>query len=168
VTPCGIYLYGPDAECINRILRKYFQHHDCFLRVQFCDEDGMPVKFDRDISNKPVYERFRNVLNTGILIAGVRFSFLGFSHSSLRSQSCWFMAPFDHEGTLISSEEVIKDLGNFSDIRTPARCAARIGQAFSNTREAMTLAPGTVKDNNELADVERNGRVFSDGVGTIS
>jgi hypothetical protein len=168
VTPAGVYLYGPDGECNNRVLRKYTRYHDFFLRVQFCDEDGMPVQFNRDVSNKPIFERFKNILNKGFPIAGHHFSFLGFSHSSLRSQSCWFMAPFTYKGSLIYHTEVIKDLGNFSEIRTPARCAARIGQAFSDTRDAITFAPGIVKDNRELLDVERNGRVFSDGVGTIS
>ena len=78
------------------------------------------------------------------------------------------MAPFSYNGSLIYYNDLIKDLGNFSGIRTPARCAARIGQAFSDTRDAITFATGIVKDNNELPDVEQNGRVFSDGVGTIS
>jgi hypothetical protein len=168
VTPSGVYLDGPDGECNNRVLRKYAGHHDFFLRVQFCDEDGLPVQYNWDISNKPIFERFKTILNKGFPIAGQHFSFLGFSHSSLRSQSCWFMAPFSYNGSLIYHNDLIKDLGNFSGIRTPARCAARIGQAFSDTRDAITFAAGIVKDNNELPDVERNGRVFSDGVGTIS
>jgi hypothetical protein len=168
VTPSGIYLYGPETECNNRVLRKYARYHDFFLRVQFSDEDGMPVQYNRDISNKSIFERFKTILDKGFLIAGQHFSFLGFSHSSLRSQSCWFMAPFIYNGTLTYYKEVIKELGSFSLIRTPARCAARIGQAFSDTRDAITFAPGIVKDNKELQDIERNGRVFSDGVGTIS
>ena len=165
VTPAGIYLYGPDRESNNRVLRKYPKHHDCFLRVQFCDEDGLQVYSNRDVSSKPLFDKFRKVLNKGFHIAGQHFSFLGFSHSSLRAQSCWFMAPFVHNGSLLYDREVIKDLGNFQHIHSPAKCAARIGQAFSDTRDAITLDPEVVK---EMPDVERNGRVFSDGVGTIS
>lgn len=165
VTPAGIYLYGPEAESNNRVLRKYPQNHDYFLRVQFCDEDGDRIQYNSRSSNDPVYDRFRKVLNEGISIAGRHFAFLGFSHSSLRAQSCWFMAPFIHNGHLLFDREVIKDLGDFSHIRTPAKCAARIGQAFTDTREAITLGPGVVQ---EMPDVERNGRTFSDGVGTIS
>lgn len=165
VTPTGTYLYGPEGECNNRVLRKYSQHHDCFLRVQFSDEDGLPVHYSREVSNKPIFDRFKKILNEGGTIGGQHFSFLGFSHSSLRSQSCWFMAPFTHEGKAISYRDVIDDLGDFSDIRIPAKCAARIGQAFSDTRDAITLPPGIVK---EMSDVKLNGRVFSDGVGTIS
>jgi hypothetical protein len=60
---------------------------------------------------------------------------------------------------------LIKQLGDFTQIRCPAKCAARIGQAFSETPTAITFPPGTVK---KMADIEHNGRVFSDGVGTMS
>jgi hypothetical protein len=165
ITPTGIYLYGPCMESNNRVLRKYSAHHDYFLRVQFGDEDGLPLRYNPAASNTPIYERFRKILNEGIHIAGQHFSFLGFSHSSLRAQSCWFMAPFIHNGRLLYDRELIKGLGDFSNIRITAKCAARIGQAFSDTRDAIALAPGVVQ---EMKDVERAGRTFSDGVGTIS
>jgi hypothetical protein len=90
---------------------------------------------------------------------------LGFSHSSLRSQSCWFMAPFTVDGNLVFSQDVIRGLGNFTAFRSPAKCAARIGQAFSDTFTSIAL-PDSAR--HELPDTERNGRVFSDGCGTIS
>jgi hypothetical protein len=76
VTPAGIYLYDPDLESNNRVLRKYSAHHDCFLRVQFSDEDGFPVFFNPGASNEAIYDRFRKVLNEGFPIAGHHFSFL--------------------------------------------------------------------------------------------
>ena len=69
------------------------------------------------------------------------------------------MAPFVHNGSLIYYNDIIKYMGDFSGIQIPARCTARIGQAFADTRDAMTFTPGIV---------ERNGRLFSGGVGTIS
>jgi len=166
VTPAGFYLYGPEPENNNRVLRKYPDHHDHFIRVQFGDENGGQVLFHPDRSNDIIfYHRFKKVLNEGINIAGRQFKFLGFSHSSLRAQSCWFMAPFVHGGSLLHDRMLIGGLGNFSNIRCPAKCAARIGQAFSETPTAVTLAPGVTK---VMKDVERNGRVFSDGVGTAS
>jgi hypothetical protein len=166
ITPAGTYLYGPEPENNNRVLRKYAKYHDYFVRVQFCDEDGMQVQYNPEVSNDLIfYSRFRRALDEGINIGGRQFAFLGFSHSSLRAQSCWFMAPFFHNGKLLFDRMLIKGLGDFSHIRCPAKCAARIGQAFSDTPTAITLAPGVAK---EMEDVERNGRVFSDGVGTIS
>ncbi len=166
VTPAGVYLQGPEPETKNRVLRKYNDHHDYFLRVQFCDEDGEQVRFDPRTSNDNVfYVRFKKVLDDGIDIAGRNYGFLGFSHSSLRSQTCWFMAPFVHNGKLQLYQLVIANLGNFSKIQCPAKCAARIGQAFSDTPNTVPLGSIAV---NGLPDVERNGRVFSDGVGTFS
>lgn len=75
------------------------------------------------------------------------------------------MAPFYFKGDLLFDRMLIKGLGDFSRIRCPAKCAARIGQAFSETPTAVTIAPGVAK---VIPDVERNGRLFSDGVGTVS
>lgn len=79
------------------------------------------------------------------------------------------MAPFYHEDKLQGYFSVISHLGNFDHIQSPARCAARIGQAFSETPIAIPLAANQTKVY-EVADVKsRDGsRVFSDGVGSIS
>lgn len=52
ITPSGFYLYGPDPEPMNRVLRKYPKHHEFFLRVQFAEEDGEPVRFNPRVSNE--------------------------------------------------------------------------------------------------------------------
>ena len=166
VTPAGTYPHGPYEQPMNRVLRKYAQYLDFFLNVTFADEDGEPLRLYPGVSNEEIYHnRFKKVLGGVINIAGRGFEFLGFSHSSLRAQSCWFMAPFTHDGTLIHSRLVIKGLGDFSKIRTPAKCAARIGQAFSDTLTAVNIPPECVR---HMRDIERSGRVFSDGVGVIS
>jgi len=166
VTPTAIHLYGPEAEANNRVLRKYPNHHDYFLRVQFCDEDGQPVRFNPRVSNERILRgRFKDILEKGITIAGREYEFLGFSHSSLRAQSCWFMAPFVYEGSLLWYRMIIQDLGDFSMIRSPAKCAARIGQVFSDTRTAVPIDTNII---HREPDVTFGNRVFSDGVGTMS
>ena len=166
VTPAGTYLYGPDQEPMNRVLRKYSKYLDYFLKVTFADEDGEALRYNPGVSNSDIYHtRFKKVLGSIINIAGRGFQFLGFSHSSLRAQTCWFMAPFTHEGELLLAESVIRKLGDFSAIRTPAKCAARIGQAFSDTLISVEIPHDCIRTMN---DVERNGRTFSDGVGVIS
>ena len=166
VTPAGTYLYGPDQEPMNRVLRKYQQYLDYFLKVTFADEDGEAIRYSASVSNSEIYHtRFKKVLGGIINIAGRGFEFLGFSHSSLRAQTCWFMAPFTHEGKLLLARSVIGNLGDFSAIRTPAKCAARIGQAFSDTLISIEIPHSCI---GTIGDVERNGRTFSDGVGKIS
>ncbi|KAF2144749.1 uncharacterized protein K452DRAFT_285074 [Aplosporella prunicola CBS 121167] len=166
VTPAGTYLEGPEPEVSNRVLRMYPNHTNHFLRVQFTDEDLDSLKFEARTNMSEVYHgRFKQVLDGMINIGGHGFQFLGFSHSSLRSQTCWFMAPFVSEGSLIAAQEIIKELGDFSEIRSPAKCAARIGQAFSDTANSVNIDPSQFQ---AATDVVRNGRTFSDGVGTIS
>ncbi|MCJ1369479.1 hypothetical protein MMC20_000690 [Loxospora ochrophaea] len=166
VTPVGIYLDGPELDPMNRVLRLYSDFLDYFLKVTFAEEDGEALRFSRKVTNEYIFEsRFKKVLDGVINVAGRGFEFLGFSHSSLRTRSCWFMAPFTWKGELLHARLVIKRLGDFSGIRSPAKCAARIGQAFSDTSVAITVPSGCFK---EIQDIERNGRVFSDGVGVIS
>jgi hypothetical protein len=169
VTPISITLQGPDPEVKNRILRRFPDHSEYFIRVQFCDEDGADIQFNSNVSNQDVYDRYKNVFNNGIQIAGRAYKFLGFSHSSLRKHSAWFMAPFYHEDKLHTYFTVISYLGTFDDIYSPARCAARIGQAFSETPLAISLAANRISYR-YVEDVKSQdgSRVFSDGVCTIS
>jgi RNA dependent RNA polymerase len=169
VSPTRITLQGPEWESKNRILRKYPNHHDFFIRVRFADENGESVFFDFTVDQDHVYERFKVVMNKGIQIAGRSFSFLGFSHSSLRSQTVWFCAPFFHDGKLHTNFNIIDALGTFSHITSPAKCAARIGQAFSETPIAIPLDDYgvTVSDIDDVESSDKQ-RIFTDGVGTIS
>lgn len=167
VTPTRITYHGPEMEAKNRVLRKFPDHTDHFVRVQFCEEDGQDLYHNPRVVLDDVYVRLKKVLDAGIPVAGRHYSFLGFSHSSLRARSVWLSAPFLFDGGLKISENIIEGLGDFKKIRSPARRAARIGQAFSETRYSIPLRERGI-DVIEIDDVKRNGRVFSDGVGTIS
>lgn len=155
-------LRGPDWDVSNRVLRKYSKHTGSFMRVFFADEDGLSVFHDPRASQEKVYDRFRAVLRTGIMIAGRTFQFLGFSHASLRGHQAWFMSPFRQDGILIYAKDIIRDLGDFSHIHCSAKCAARIGQAFSDTIFSVPV-PETAFVTETSNDIERNGRCFSDG-----
>lgn len=170
VTPTRVMLHGPEMEPMNRVLRKFTDHHSFFIRAQFCDEDGQDLFFNPRFSLDAIYDRFKSVLR-GIQVAGRVYKLLGFSHSSLRAHSAWLSAPFVHrEGNQIQpmfAELIISGLGDFGTIKSPARRAARIGQAFSETPYAVDLDVNKIEVL-KIPDVERNAHVFSDGVGTIS
>ncbi|KAK1761553.1 RNA dependent RNA polymerase-domain-containing protein [Echria macrotheca] len=172
VTPTRITLHGPELEASNRVLRKFPKHTDYFLRVNFCDEMGEDLFFNPKISLEPIYNRFKKILTNGIPVAGRVYQFLGFSHSSLRSQSAWLLAPFFHDGDLHAADFIIRNLGDFEEIKSPARRAARIGQTFSETPYSVLLEESGIQYD-MIPDVERRDstgelRCFSDGVGTIS
>ena len=168
ISPAGMWLEGPVLETKNRVLRKYPDDTQSFLRIHFCDEDGEQIRYEPKVNRDAIFqERFRAVMSDGIYIAGRLFTFLGFSHSSLRTQTCWFMAPFwdRRQDKLLLAQMLIKNLGNFIDIKCPARCAARIGQAFSDATDTISMQGATYEI---MRDIERNGRCFSDGCGTLS
>lgn len=169
VTPSRITLHGPELTAKNRILRKFPDHQDCFLRVQFTDEGGDDLLFNPKISLDQIYLRFKDVLKRGISIAGRLYMFLGFSHSSLRAHSVWFCAPFVDGGRLHTHFTIIDDLGQLNNIDSPARRAARIGQAFSETPFSVPLKETGIEVFT-IPDVKSGDgqRIFSDGVGTIS
>ncbi|CAK7245874.1 MAG: hypothetical protein STHCBS139747_007479 [Sporothrix thermara] len=171
VTPTHMTLHGPELENKNRVLRKYPNHHDHFVRVQFCDEDGQALRLNGKVDYTNVYARFHKVMVDGIQVAGRTYRFLGWSHSSLRAHSMWFVAPFiDDGGNLQTHFSIISMLGDFGEIGSPARCAARIGQAFSETPFAISLAENeiSVYEIPDVASALDSTRLFSDGVGVIS
>ena len=90
----------------NRILRKYADKSDYFMRVFFADEDGTSVLHDGRAEQEAVYTRFRRILSEGIKIAGRVYRFLGFSHSSLHTHTAWFMAPFRFKGRQVYARDV--------------------------------------------------------------
>lgn len=122
VTPSGIRLEGPEAEPTNRVLRSYSDAIDAFIRVEFRDDDGATVRYEARTDLSHIYNHFKKIISSNVIICGQAFSFLGFSHSSLRSQSCWFMRPFvDDTKTLVFAELLLKRLGDFESIKTPAK-----------------------------------------------
>lgn len=169
VTPTRITLHGPEAESKNKVLRRYEDHTDSFLRVSFMDENGQDLQFNPKICRDIIFQRYRKVLEDGICIAGRKFFFLGFSHSSLRSHASWFVARFVDDLKWHDCKSILAGLGDFSEIRVAAKCAARIGQAFSETPWAVDLFKTGIHTC-RIKDVttEDGSRVFSDGVGTIS
>lgn len=148
------------------MLRKYASYSHYFLRVTFCDENNdLVAQFPEPAE---LYQgKFKSVLENGIAIAGRRYMFLGFSHSSLKARQAWFMAPFvvQSQGRLIHAQHLIQDLGDFSTIRSPAKCAARIGQTFSDSTHTIRIRPDMIR---KIPDIERNDRVFTDGCSTLS
>ena len=82
VTPAGIYLYGPDPEVKNRVLRKYSAFQNYFLSVSFLDEDGEQIRFERQTSRVEIFHgRFKKVLEGVINIAGRGYEVCLLNHS---------------------------------------------------------------------------------------
>lgn len=164
LTPTRKVLEGPYPTDSNRVIRSYRGYQDHFLRVDFRDEDLASYRFGWEVDGEPfLHDCVGKVLKKGFTIAGRDLQFLGYSTSSLREHSVWFMHPFtDSTGNRITVESIRAALGDFSRLlRTPARYAARLGQAFTATIPSITVQDDEIEYVDDLGS-------HTDGCGTIS
>ncbi|KAJ4951773.1 hypothetical protein NE237_028605 [Protea cynaroides] len=177
ITPTKAYCLPPEVELSNRVLRKYKEKADRFCRVTFMDEGFQqltsnvlsyyvaPIVRDVTLNSFPqkttVFERIKTIMHKGFHLCGRKYSFLAYSANQLRDHSAWFFA----EGEGVSVEDITKWMGKFKN-KNIAKCAARMGQCFSSTYATADVPQKKVNMN--LPDIERNGYVFSDGIGIIT
>ncbi|XVE53622.1 hypothetical protein DITRI_Ditri03aG0017400 [Diplodiscus trichospermus] len=177
ITPTKAYCLLPEVELSNRVLRKYKEVADRFLRVTFMDEGMQTLNASvltyynapivRDVTSTSfsqktgVFKRVRAILTDGFDLCGRKYSFLAFSANQLRDRSAWFFA----EDGNIKVLQIIAWMGKFTN-RNIAKCAARMGQCFSSTYATVDIPSTEV--NPDLSDIERNRYVFSDGIGKIT
>ncbi|KAB1204617.1 RNA-dependent RNA polymerase 6 [Morella rubra] len=177
ITPTTAYCLPPEVELSNRVLRKYREVADRFLRVTFMDE-GMQTMNSNVLNyyvapivkmitsnsypqKTKVFQRVKTILINGFHVCGRKYSFLAFSSNQLRDRSAWFFA----EDGNTSVVQIVSWMGKFNN-RNIAKCAARMGQCFSSTYATVEVPPQEV--NSELPDIKRNQYTFSDGIGTIT
>lgn len=176
VTPTSYNLDGPYPERSNRIMRLYPQNHDCFLRVNFVDEQNLQYRYDSEVYGADfIRGRVGTILKKGLDIAGHHFEFLAYSQSALKQHAVWFVKPFtDHKGDTVNASTIIAGLGNFSSLASdpqlifcPARYGARVSQAFTATDSSVKVAADEILMLDDIKDPTEKW-CFTDGVGTIS
>ncbi|KAI8138290.1 RNA dependent RNA polymerase-domain-containing protein [Fennellomyces sp. T-0311] len=164
VTPTTIHFELPQLELSNRVIRRFWDHADRFLRVQFVEEGDTPLYLqDRNgpFGMGRVCQRIRDTLRHGIRIGDRYYEFLGFSASQLRNSGCWFFSSTKD----LNVEDIRRWMGDFSQETVVARYAARMGQCFSTTQPVFAVQSDQIKS---LKDIVRNDHTFSDGIGRIS
>ncbi|XP_030548273.1 RNA-dependent RNA polymerase 6-like [Rhodamnia argentea] len=177
ITPTKAHCLPPEVELSNRVLRKYKDVADRFLRVTFMDEGLQTMNANvlsyyvapilKDIKSisfsqkTNIFRRVRMIMTDGFYLCGRKYSFLAFSSNQLRDRSAWFFA----EDKEIDVNKIKAWMGKFNN-RNTAKCAARMGQCFSSTYATVEVPQNKV--NHNLPDIERNGYCFSDGIGTIT
>lgn len=168
ITPTTIYFQTPCVELTNRVLRKYSDLNDRFLRVQFTDEMTFGKIYSSPQNSKKddnVYLRVHRVMSNGIIIGDRCYRFLAFSNSQFRENGAFFFCETDH----VTCDSIRNWMGDFQHIRSVGKYAARMGQCFTTTRQVNGI---NVPQICQIADIERekDGRIwsFTDGVGKIS
>ena len=111
-----------------------------------------------------VFTRIKRTMKNGITIGDRHYEFLAFGNSQFREHGAYFFAPLRH----LNANHIRQWMGLFSDIKTVAKYAARLGQCFSTTRAINCTKVSIV----EIDDIVRNHKGkeynFTDGVGKIS
>lgn len=167
ITPTTIYIKTPCVELTNRILRKYSDLDDRFLRVQFTDEITFGKIFSSQDSNKDdnLFTRVHRVMQNGISIGDRHYKFLAFSNSQFRENGAFFFCETDH----VTCDSIREWMGDFRHIRSVGKFAARMGQCFTTTRQVNGISIPKIR---QISDIQRQtgNHVwnFSDGVGKIS
>lgn len=162
-TPTRMALEGPYVIQSNRVIRRYLDFHEHFIRVDFRDEDHLQYRWDREVDGTTLLQkRVGGILRDGFDLAGRHFEFLAYSSSSLRDHAVWFVSPFDHpEEGLVNGATIRSSLGHFSELlKTPARYAARLAQAFTATDPSVRI----VRDQWKIVpDIGEEPYLFTDG-----
>lgn len=128
ITPSRLVLTGPTPELSNRVLRKFKEFQDRFIRVHVCDEDFDRIKHNMEFSNDLIHQHFLAIFKHGITLHGRTFKFLAFSSSQLRQGSSWFFAETDNKDVTCNS--IRKWMGDFSKEKGVAKRAARFPFLF--------------------------------------
>lgn len=176
ITPSKIYCLGPELETSNHVVKHFAAYASDFMRITFVEEDwsklpnnAISITLKKGMFSRPlrteIYKRVLNILRDGILIGSKRFEFLAFSASQLRSNSVWLFASNDK----VKAADIREWMGSFNNIRSVSKCAARMGQLFSSSRQTFEMAP---QDVDLIPDIEITSDgidyCFSDGIGKIS
>lgn len=166
VTPTTIYFTTPVVEIQNRVIRKYTEHSDRFLRVRFSDEinNGRINAIDNDTENE-IFERIKRTMRNGIIVGDRKFEFLAFGNSQFREHGALFFAS-THELT-VSDVRNWMGWDDVKEIKNVAKKCARLGQCLSTTQKVNVgeeLSIEYIPD--EISPCR--AYCFTDGVGKIS
>ena len=100
------------------------------------------------------------LLLTGIIINGVHYNFFAHSNSQLKSRSCFLYAASKSE--ILTK---VESMGDFSNLKSVAKKAKRLGLLFSSAEMGLTLPIDRYAD---VEDIARGDYNFTDGCGLIS
>ncbi|KAJ4413019.1 hypothetical protein N0V82_008607 [Gnomoniopsis sp. IMI 355080] len=167
ITPTGMYLKTPGVELTNRVLRKYSDLTDRFLRVQFTDEltFGKIWSCQGSRQSDELYTRVLRVLLNGIKVGDRHYKILAWSNSQFREHGAFFFCDNDH----VTCDDIREWMGDLKHIRSVGKFAARMGQCFTTTRQLHGISVPKIVG---IEDIQRkaDGHMweFTDGVGKIS
>ncbi|TVU14061.1 hypothetical protein EJB05_37507 [Eragrostis curvula] len=176
ITPSKIYCLGPEEEVSNYVVKHHSEYAADFVRVTFVDEDwsklpanALSARIEQGFFSPPLktglYDRILSIMKEGFCIGPKKYEFLAFSASQLRGNSVWMFA----SNQSLTAECIRTWMGQFQDIGSVSKCAARMGQLFSSSRPTCEISSYDVEVIPDI-EVTTDGtkHIFSDGIGKIS
>ena len=162
VTPSMIFYVAPKFERTNHLLRKYSDYKENFLKMNIFDEDKNKLYFSSFAAMK-LSKFISELMHEGLYIGSRYFQFISSSNSQMKNCSFWLV---NLEGTKFEKREnIIMELGDFTEEKNIYKNAARRGQCLSSTTFITMLNKEKII---EIDDIKRNGFIFTDGIGQIS
>jgi RNA-dependent RNA polymerase len=157
-----------EEERINRVVRKYKDNIENFLKVSFTD-DKEEKNFYLD-DKKYLLNNIYNVLVEGISIsADFHFAKLSYSNSQIKEHSLWFLCEDPQKGLV--KQDILGSLGDFDKEKNILKQFARIGQFFSTTRHIKRLQPEDISSVDDVKNTDPSTGAeycMTDGGGLIS
>ncbi|KAK9204355.1 hypothetical protein WN943_014613 [Citrus x changshan-huyou] len=168
VTPSKVYFCGPEISLSNRVVRSYPDEIDNFLRLSFVDEDlgklystvlSPQISSTNGERRTRIYERVLSTLRNGIVIGDKKFETLAFSNSQERENSLWMFASRPE----LTAADIRERMGDFREIKNVTKYAARLGQSFASSREALHVDSSDIEI---IPDVEEALELMSSAENT--
>ncbi|KAH3869363.1 uncharacterized protein LOC127868002 isoform X1 [Dreissena polymorpha] len=123
---------------------------------RFSHERLICLHFDIKVKSKTAQE----LLIKGVKVNGQNYEFLGCSASGIKERKCYMW-----KGTQFEVKDILKQCGDFNEIKTVSKYLARISLLFSTVQFTSI----EINDHRIIMDrdIEHAGYVFSDGCGSI-
>ncbi|RYC59686.1 hypothetical protein CHU98_g6523 [Xylaria longipes] len=175
IFPSHVQIQGPNMVPINSVTEQFHDEVWRFLGVRFAENDENHLRIEQGINPDTIIrQRVYNTLSVPLDLAGQRFDFLGYSNSSLKNTNqVWFFS--QESSSKIPNAKAIRDwIGDWknSDLaRNAPKWGARIGQAFSTSKNAeILISPDKWKVQPDIFTNPLAGTKlpYTDGCGFIS
>jgi len=164
ITPTTICVKPLKLAKTNRIIREpKFGGITKFCLVEMREETGETLQAN---DYGQIRWRIDEYLSSGFHLTSDRlYKHLHHSQSQLKDKQFWFYWHDEKNKTNLSFEDAYKWMGDFSHERVVAKHSARMAQCFTSSAATIRVP---VERTEIIDDIERNGYIFTDGVGTFS
>ena len=178
VYPAHTELQGPREIPLNSVTDNFQSRKERFLCVTFLDNGGGPYRLEPNVNPEYIIsQRIVNFLQQPLYLGGQTFEFLAYSTSGLKERNVvWFFARDDSDKDFPRAAHIRDWIGdwNLNDeatqklARNSSKWGARMGQAFSYSKNVLSLTPDQWVIEKDVENSSKPPLAYTDGCGFIS